>query len=252
MILQHRSDTIACITQAEHARVAGELARAWGQEHRVGDWDSMVAATTRHDDGWIDWDAAPSLKPDGSPHDFISCPIDQRIDIYERGLRLVDDEPLAVQELVVLHLVGLFLGRWEPGATRYLDILPPEANASAQAFLRRRDSQILEDGGPTGERLERYRLLQAFDRLSLALTMQPPDEITGMDIHHVPSVGSLTLKPVSPGVIAMDPFMLGEETTVTVAADVLSGAPFRSQEGLQAALAGAEEETSVFTLVRVS
>jgi hypothetical protein len=63
----HRSskEGLICITQPKHAWVAGELARAWGNE-QFGQFvptSEVCLAAEQHDIGWLFWEQAPTLNP---------------------------------------------------------------------------------------------------------------------------------------------------------------------------------------------
>ncbi len=54
-----------CITQPTHAWVAGQLARAWGND-RFGSfapWEEVCLGAEQHDIGWHRWEGSPTLNP---------------------------------------------------------------------------------------------------------------------------------------------------------------------------------------------
>lgn len=77
------------IPQTEHARLSGELARAWGSgaappivcpadepgHPLAGVRDEFLAAALHHDDGWLGWSDAPAIDPEhGRPVGFTEMP----------------------------------------------------------------------------------------------------------------------------------------------------------------------------------
>ncbi|MFM8878525.1 MAG: DUF3891 family protein, partial [Verrucomicrobiota bacterium] len=60
------------ITHPEHARIAGEFARAWGNDlfRRPFPSDATLEGIRRHDDGWAMRDASPKLTREGRPSAF--------------------------------------------------------------------------------------------------------------------------------------------------------------------------------------
>ena len=57
MIIRRDGQDLLAITQPDHARLAGVFAEAW----RDGAGPSLVAASHHHDDGWVDWEKAPTV-----------------------------------------------------------------------------------------------------------------------------------------------------------------------------------------------
>lgn len=72
MIRAETNDGWILITHQDHARLAGEFARAWGNEVFAAPEPraAIITAVSRHDDGWIGRDAKPSLTPEGKPSAF--------------------------------------------------------------------------------------------------------------------------------------------------------------------------------------
>ena len=60
------------ITHPDHARLAGEVADAWGNEHFAPPplFPHVRYAVYHHDDGWLARDAEPMLTPAGKPEAF--------------------------------------------------------------------------------------------------------------------------------------------------------------------------------------
>lgn len=224
MIIQQRTDDIAVIAQADHARLAGEMAARW--RARFGRWDQLVKATARHDDGWIEWDQSPKFGQSGAPFDFISAPTDDRVEIYAKGVRAVLEEHPWTVLLVSMHLTGLFLGRYEPNASPMIDNLPVSDQQVARRFIEEetaRQNRIKEELG--SDPLAHYRLVQVFDRLSLTLCLQPLSFIGKNSIDFVPfddsDEGTLTLW-AEEGVIKLDPYPFqSERFTLTMPARAL-------------------------------
>lgn len=258
MIFQQRDAGIAAITQADHAGLAGELAARWGGElaHRFEPWGAMVIATRRHDDGWKEWDASPRIDPDGRPLDFITVSMTDRVDIYRRGVELVMDEGPRVALLASLHVTGLFLGRFEAEATRFIDLLQAEDRALAEEFVSEQESLQAEmRAGAGADPMPQYRLLQVFDRLSLALCIQPLDRMSRMSIGQVPlragePPSSVDLW-VDEGRVVLDPYPFADDGfDVSVAARGLSSSTFPDVETYRSALQRAPVEELRFSLRR--
>ena len=99
MIIRRDGQGLLAITQPDHARLAGVFAESW----RGGAGGSLVAASHHHDDGWIDWEKAPTVDDHGRPHDFLTIPMDDRVAVYRRGIDLLATTDRAAGLLTSLH-----------------------------------------------------------------------------------------------------------------------------------------------------
>ncbi|QDU39823.1 hypothetical protein Mal4_41710 [Maioricimonas rarisocia] len=89
MIRRTSENSWLLIAQTEHARIAAELARAWGNDRfaplSLADW--LVPAIRHHDDGWSDWDDAPHVDPEtGTPRDFTEMAMADATAIWRRSI----------------------------------------------------------------------------------------------------------------------------------------------------------------------
>ena len=76
MIVGERQDEVVLVRQIDHARLAGELARQWGNGpfERPEPFDSVVLATDMHDEGWDEPDDEPLYNEDKKrPTNFIEA-----------------------------------------------------------------------------------------------------------------------------------------------------------------------------------
>jgi hypothetical protein len=98
------TDLWLLISQVEHARVSGELARNW----RVGYSQDVVNAIAHHDDGWAAWEAQPKLKPEfGGPFSFLEMPVPAALVIWDHSIAAAGEfGPLAAY-IVAGHFYNL-------------------------------------------------------------------------------------------------------------------------------------------------
>jgi len=85
------------IVQVEHARLAGELARVWGNDRvaSLAAFPTLVWGVEHHDDGWQEWDDAPRLNPATGFHAAFwrcGCALDG---IWSRSIAVCSADPLA-------------------------------------------------------------------------------------------------------------------------------------------------------------
>ncbi len=71
------------ISQVEHARVSGELARHWREDYS----DDVVNAIAHHDNGWAAWESEPKLNPQlGAPFSFLEMPVPAALVIWDHSI----------------------------------------------------------------------------------------------------------------------------------------------------------------------
>ena len=235
MIIRHDLQGLLAITQPDHARLAGVFAELW----RDGAGPSLVAASRHHDDGWIDWEKAPTVDERGRPHDFLTIPMDERVAVYRRGIDLVAATDLAAGLLTSLHFGRLL--------AEGLGALEGDARRTAEDFLAEQSIWEAETwhqlGEPEGVEAD-YRVLRAVDYLSLLLCMRPLDELDATPVM------AMTLS-VEGRCTILDPFPFeADELTVTVAGRVLAATTFDDDEAYRSALAAAPVRELNWTLSR--
>jgi hypothetical protein len=235
MIIRRDGEGLLAIAQPDHARVAGVFAEAW----RDGAGPSLVFASYHHDDGWIDWEKAPTIDDRGRPHHFLTIPMDDRVAVYRRGIELLATTDRAAGLLTSLHFGRLL--------AEGLEALEGDARRTAEDFLAEQSTWEAQTGRQLGEPegVEAdYRVLRTVDYLSLLLCMRPLNELDG------PSLTTMTLRIEGQRVI-LDPYPFdADELTVTVAARVLPATTFDDGETYRSALAGAPVRELSWTLTR--
>jgi len=235
MIIRRDGEGLLAIAQPDHARLAGVFAESW----RGGAGGSLVGASHHHDDGWIDWEKAPTVDDHGRPHDFLTIPMDDRVAVYRRGIDL-----LATTDRTAGLLTSLHFGRL---LAEGLPALEGDARRTAEDFLAEQSTWEAQTRRQLGEpeSIEAdYRVLRAVDYLSLLLCLRPLNELDAA------SVMTMTLRVEGQRVI-LDPYPFDAgELTVTVAARVLAATTFDGDEGYRSALAGAPVRELNWTLSR--
>jgi hypothetical protein len=179
MLLRHDDDGVLAIGQASHAWLAGQLARAWGNEEfgSVEPWEDVCLAAEQHDVGMAAWDLEPSYdERTGLPHAFLDMPLEVHLRLWLEGPpRLVSQSAYAAL-LVSMH-------GWRLYSRRDLDRSPP-ADAqrireflAAQVAFQERLVTLLDHDPQRSEALARpvrernSLLIWTWDYLSLALCL---------------------------------------------------------------------------------
>lgn len=95
MIRRETADGWLLISQVDHARLAGDLAAAWGNDRVPGlplaEW--LVPAVRDHDEGWRTWEAAPTVTGDGRPRQFTEMPAAEATAIWTTSIDLCASGP---------------------------------------------------------------------------------------------------------------------------------------------------------------
>ena len=182
------------ITHPEHARIAGEFARAWGNDlfRRPFPSDATLEGIRRHDDGWAMRDASPKLTREGRPSAFGIDLVGkysafEEIDLTDylrvrgQAMEAVAAEDPYAAVLISMHTCNLLTERADHSTLR------PEDRPRLAAFLdsqRSRQETLREECASSGRFtpqdllagtwLENFRLLQACDNLSLLSCVDYP------------------------------------------------------------------------------
>ena len=102
---------LICITQPNHAWLAGQLAQVWGNE-RFGEFapkKEVCLAAQLHDIGWLFWEQAPTLNPQtGYPNKFMELSTPEHIEIWSGARQLVLPWGRYVALLISLHGTNLY------------------------------------------------------------------------------------------------------------------------------------------------
>jgi hypothetical protein len=111
MIIQQTNDPMVVIRQTDHAILCGFFARELGNDHfpRPEPFSSFCLAAAEHDNGWQEWEIAPSVDPKSfAPYSFMSVPTGEHVALYQRGIDRVVKTNLYAGLLVASHCMGLY------------------------------------------------------------------------------------------------------------------------------------------------
>lgn len=282
MIVAETDGGYQFVTQPAHARLAGAFADRWGTD-RFDDPApdaAMRLAAYEHDVGWWAYDRHPHLDGDGRPVDFREMDAATWTDLYDEGIDTVAGMDRYAGLLVSMHGSGLrrrrydlspswpetpdpfrpFVEREEDRQARLLE----ELRATGDERVSEEDATLLsalhESGTPRGRgthsRLwHNYRLLQAWDTLSLAfcVTVSPPGYrgIDAVPTNESSTDATLSVEATGDDEYRVDPYPFDESPlTVTVPTRTVGRQRFESETELLRAYYRARRERASFTLVR--
>lgn len=185
MIVRYESDHLVLFCQDDHGQVSGQMAAYWGN----GDFlpveepyrSSVVTAASMHDCGWREADQVVQFRDDGRPYDFVTYPLEARLDVYQRGVNMVEATDPYAAVLCSLHYTGFvqemrgLTGRLSLLVSRYLSV---ESQRRRRLTERLADTltpaHILPDGRFDERTMHHFALLRLWDLLSLLLCMTRP------------------------------------------------------------------------------
>ncbi len=222
MIVVPEGSSLLLVTQPDHAHLSGELLSLW----RAGGLadhprrDDLLFAAREHDNGWREADAAPRWDAGrGLPHDFMTLPRQDRIELWERGAcRFAAARPYAAL-LITRHARNLFGGRrGEEDWDTFLD------------FLEDFERSLLEETGAERRDLAAdYPLIDLADLISLTACTRRSEPVERHGVRIVPA----------PGTIHLAPFPLAGATTFRVPCRRIPLRDYRGDAGLGGELAAA-------------
>jgi Protein of unknown function (DUF3891) len=106
MLLREDDRGVLAIGQPAHAWLAGQLARAWGNEQfgSVQPPEEVCLAAAQHDVGWAERDLTPILNPDtGLPLSFTEMPLDVHLALWTEGPASLVSQSRYAALLVSMH-----------------------------------------------------------------------------------------------------------------------------------------------------
>ncbi len=164
---------VLLISQQQHARLAGTLARHW-QAPASMPFDPMLLDTIdQHDDGWAAWDAAPQIDPATAlPYSFDQMPLSESLAIWTQSVqhcRAIG--PLAAYVVAghFCHLLRVSSDADQPAAMKWVDDFEDKSGDWLNRWLAADPQRHTVHGAKT-----QILWLQLFDLLSLTLCLTPP------------------------------------------------------------------------------
>ena len=163
MIVRDRSDSFLLFEQHEHALVAGEFARRWGE--KPSPFESTVYAVASHDLAWREPDREVLWNEEKDrPYSFVDYPRELKLPAQKKGIDLVEDHDPYAGCLCSMHYARFLLDSERPEEIEFR-----EGELERQGRIRK------EMGDEELENLERnFHFLRLCDGLSLFLCLNEP------------------------------------------------------------------------------
>jgi Protein of unknown function (DUF3891) len=163
MIVRERPDTFLLFGQHEHALMAGEFARRWGE--RPVPFESTVYAVANHDLAWREPDGEVLWNEEKDrPYSFVDYPLHLKLPAQKRGIDRVEARDSYAGCLCSMHYARFLLD-----AERLEEIEFRDGEFERQRRLAQGMSAA------ELENLERnFRLLRLCDGISLFLCLNEP------------------------------------------------------------------------------
>jgi hypothetical protein len=259
MIVRYESDgTIVMITQDDHAQLSGLFAAHWGNGRfeKPRPYLSLVRAAMFHDRGWIRYATGPRLNAKGRTPTYRDVPNDKaQLEAFEWAGDWLSAIDAYAGLMIRKHRTGLWQGRYgviaHPPAIQR-GTLPSDI----KDFIDRSEAKqrVAAETLDPAELAVNYNLLQVWDMLSLYVCSDEahkPDRIEPVPTDYSGKSGvSMSITPVKPGSIALDPYPFDRPSLSTsVIFRRLSQSSFRDESELQAAYFRAAPEIAAFEFV---
>ncbi|BET66088.1 hypothetical protein ASA1KI_10060 [Opitutales bacterium ASA1] len=258
------------VEHRNHARLAGEFARHWGNARFAPPEprSHVVVAVARHDDAWAERDVAPSVAGGGEPAGFSrelvgtysafeNIDLEDYLRVRGRATEAVAREDPYAAVLVSMHTVNLLTEQADPSA---LGAAQRDLLAGFVGGQRRRQEDLvaclrtdpawIEAVRP--ERLRRaFEFLQACDSLSLAVCVGYPKRIALRHRQPTTDGGSIEIhcEPVGEGEFRVDPWPFDRDSLeLRVPCRRVPGTVFANDTTLRRAYAAARVEPMALRL----
>ncbi|QBD82042.1 DUF3891 family protein [Ktedonosporobacter rubrisoli] len=205
MLYREDKGGLIAIGQPAHAWLAGQIARAWGNEQfgYFSPYEEVCLAAAQHDIAHAVWETAPALNPHtGRPYSFLDTPQPMRLSIISSASSLEIPQSRYAALLVSMHFTSLYEDFDKPR-------LAQEPNQDWQAFSDH--EYALQQELLNGLRQDPYystyakpeiiarnqKLIRAWDALSLLLCFGRSQPRTIAQVPASTAFTTLTLTPQS-------------------------------------------------------
>jgi len=221
------------IKMSEHTAFAGAMARAFGNDtfEPVSPRDEMLYVIDHHDQGWVEFDAAPLCDPETMvPYHLTSTPREITLATAVRSPDFNEAHHPFCGLLSSMHIWGLYNGRYGFSDKVLLNDVPADYRArfdtmlDAQLERQARLKATLAADPQTARWIEdaplfqNYKQLQFFDTLALYFNCAHAGERRPADFLHVPQNANedvtVTVHPIDDDTYRFSPFPWSQDGSV--------------------------------------
>ncbi|MDA1000000.1 MAG: DUF3891 family protein [bacterium] len=243
MIVRPMSGKTRLITQHDHARVAGTLARRWVLDELIESpamefREEFYFAVDNHDVGWCKPDAKVQLDlRTGCPLSFFGVMVEEMVGIWTEGIRFCALRSSLAGYLVSAHFSSL--------AESGLQGAPPDDLQRLQKFLEHEKNRQKELSPQLAERAARWKdsaalLLRTCDTLSLLICRAPEIMPSVGQIHPLMKSG-LSVRAVEEDILEVRPWPFGgDRLDVKYPGMDIAGVSFGGDKAIEEAITGSD------------
>ncbi|MEY2193737.1 DUF3891 family protein [Neobacillus sp. BF23-41] len=173
MIIMEREQSYFMVTQNDHAKIAGEIARNCKDEYFFDHTrtQEVQLAIQEHDRGWIELDTSPVWNDKTEmPYSFIDYPIVLKISFYKKGLNEVEKMSRYAGLLCSLHYSSFIQDATEPAVREFWN----EEKQRQEQLLK--GLQIVGNENKNETLMYHLDLLKFCDYLSLYICLNEPGD----------------------------------------------------------------------------
>lgn len=174
MIIREREHSFIMITQHDHAKISGEIARKWKEKFFEGidRKEEAVLGIFEHDRSWIEPDAAPLWnRKKEKPYSFMDYPLDLKVQFYKKGIDEVEKMDHYASLLCSLHYVSFLQYEEDPIGTDFVE------NEITRQLHLLKNCGILGNMGMEKQLQYHLSILKFCDNLSLYICLNEPGAI---------------------------------------------------------------------------
>jgi hypothetical protein len=255
------------IEQPDHAAACGRLAAVFGNDAFAPPEprDLVIFTVTHHDEGWVPVDGLAEASPaTGLPHHLTQTPLPYLLRTSKGSPDFNEAHHPFCGLLSSMHTVGLFNGRYGLSDFVFIDRVPAEYRAAADALLtaetarQERLKAVLRADPATAAWVEdtalfdNYKRLQFFDTLALYFQLTHAEARRATRFLNVPdgrgTDHTITVTPQPDGTYALSPWCFADDVVEVITL----GRYLRPQPGLadfRAVFAATPKEAQRYRLV---
>jgi len=209
----------------EHTALAGELARAFGNERfePAEPKDLMLHVVSHHDAGWAEFDRDPTTdERTGLPYNLVETPVAQITRTSKLSPDFNERHHAYCGLMSSMHSWGLYNGRYGLSSLVLINSIPPQHRHLADRLLdgeldrqKRLKDELAKDPQASawlepGHLFQNYKQLQFFDTLALYFNRTHPAARSEQMFEHLPLATGhdvvVPIRPREPGVYGISPY----------------------------------------------